>query len=101
MEIGDEGDTLKDFIEDENAIKPQSTVLTSDLYNALQSLSDQKRDVIMLRYGIGGSASGDKVSEVAKELNLSDSQVRRLEANALRDLRQILGDDYIDDLLDF
>ena len=55
-----------------------------------QCLTDQERQVILLRYGLGG-VKASRQREVAQMLGISRSYVSRIEKRALQKLRQELA----------
>ena len=55
-------------------------------------LTDQERQVVLMRYGLGGLKPG-RQREVAQMLGISRSYVSRIEKRALAKLRQALGED--------
>ena len=57
----------------------------------MQRLSEQERQVIILRYGMNGNAP-QRQREVAKFLGISRSYVSRIEKRALEKLHQALED---------
>ena len=57
----------------------------------MQRLSEQERQVIILRYGMNGNAP-QRQREVAKSLGISRSYVSRIEKRALEKLHQALED---------
>lgn len=50
------------------------------------SLNEQEKEIIFLRYGIGGSVPKTQ-NEVAKELNISRSYISRIEKKALNQIK--------------
>ena len=64
----------------------------SQLRSAIDScLTDQERQVILLRYGVGGTKA-HRQREVAQLLGISRSYVSRIEKRALQKLRQELAE---------
>lgn len=61
-------------------------LLRIDLINAIDSLSDQEKNVLIKRFGLGGDKPMT-LEEVAKTLNVTRERVRQIEAKALRRLR--------------
>ena len=51
------------------------------------SLNEREKEIIFLRYGIGGSVPKTQ-NEVAKELNISRSYISRIEKKALQQIRE-------------
>jgi RNA polymerase primary sigma factor len=100
--IGDEEDSeLGQLIVDERAESPYeraAEILTSDaLHRALGSLSDRRRRVLELRYGLDGDRPRT-FDEIAATLNVTRERIRQIEADALRrlatrpDCAQLLAD---------
>jgi RNA polymerase sporulation-specific sigma factor len=56
-----------------------------------EKLDDRERQVITLRYGLGG-CTPQRQREVAKILNISRSYVSRIEKRALEKLQEALGE---------
>lgn len=63
-----------------------------DLLDALNNLEDRERTLLYRRFWEGRSQA-----EVGRELDVSQAHVSRLEARALRRLREDLGEDLLDD----
>ena len=82
------GDTLyiMDQISDKKN-KEDNWVEGIALNEALQKLSEREQGIIKLRY-----FEGKTQMEVAEEINISQTQVSRLEKNALRSMKNFLGD---------
>ena len=79
--VGDEGDLLEQVATRE-AVDRLKTALTA-------CLTEQEREVIMLRYGIGGGKS-HRQREVAQLTGISRSYVSRIEKRALEKLKAAL-----------
>jgi RNA polymerase primary sigma factor len=91
MPIGDEGESrLADIIpgsEESNPIvEATRSSLRDSLMLALNALTPREKDVILLRYGLGGDEACT-VEEASRELKVSRERVRRIEAFALKKLR--------------
>jgi RNA polymerase sigma factor (sigma-70 family) len=93
MLIGDqEEDTLKDILQDTNALSPASA--SEDIQRRehidewLQQLSISERKVIELRFGLG---DGDPktLDSIGKEFGITRERVRQIETQALNKLRVI------------
>jgi RNA polymerase nonessential primary-like sigma factor len=93
MLIGDqEEDTLKDILQDTNALSPASA--SEDIQRRehidewLQQLSMSERKVIELRFGLG---DGDPktLDSIGKEFGITRERVRQIETQALNKLRVI------------
>ena len=53
--------------------------------DAIKSLSDREREILMMRYYIGKTQT-----EVSDEIGISQAQVSRLEKNALKVIKEFL-----------
>lgn len=89
---GDETDSiLADVIQDDGAPLPDeaaaSNLLAGHLIEALSPLSVEEREVILLRFGLGGHAPLS-LDEAGRRLGLSREQVRNMELRALNKLRK-------------
>jgi RNA polymerase primary sigma factor len=90
--IGDEGDAcLGDFIEDKERATPAeaalTTLLRTELENALDTLSPRERRVLLLRFGLI-DGRGRTLEEVGKRFGLTRERIRQIEAKALSKLRR-------------
>ncbi|HAJ56272.1 MAG TPA: RNA polymerase sigma factor RpoD [Candidatus Omnitrophica bacterium] len=89
--IGDEGDThFGDFIEDKKAVSPANAtvhvMLKDEMNNALSTLTDREKKILMLRFGISDGAA-KTLEEVGNVFKVTRERVRQIEAKALRKLR--------------
>ena len=96
IETGNDGTALSlmDVVgEDEDLLESISNrQRIQALRSAIDScLTDQERQVILLRYGMGG-IKAHRQREVAQILGISRSYVSRIEKRALQKLRKELGD---------
>ncbi len=87
--IGDQDDAvLGDFVAGDEPL-PEETVelnLRSEaLRRALASLPEREREVVVLRYGIGGG-DARTLEEIGRRLGLTRERVRQIELDALRRL---------------
>jgi RNA polymerase primary sigma factor len=80
-----------DLDESDQAVEDDDVVLLTalrrDLNYQLEFLDDLKQAVLTLRFGLGGVAEST-VEETANQLRLAPEAVRKIEAEALRELRQ-------------
>jgi len=82
--------TLIDVLQDSN-FSVEDKVETKIIFNKLlfyidKNLSQREKEVIYLRYGIGGGAPLTQ-NEVAKILNISRSYISRIEKKAIEELK--------------
>ncbi|MDY7077406.1 MAG: sigma-70 family RNA polymerase sigma factor [Chloroflexota bacterium] len=90
---GDTSDTeatLGDFIEDRSTPRPADTahrrLLSEEVQSALDSLSERRRLVLEMHYGLNGY---DKhtLEEIGQRLGITRERVRQIESKAFRTLR--------------
>lgn len=89
--IGEEEDShLGDFIPDDDVPAPVDaaaySMLKEQLMEALDTLSDREKKVLMLRFGLEDGRPRT-LEEVGKEFNVTRERIRQIEAKALRKLR--------------
>jgi RNA polymerase primary sigma factor len=89
--IGDSEDSyFGDFIEDETAESPVSAaaheMLKEKIEQVLDTLTYREREIMKLRYGIGGGYTYT-LEEVGKRFKVTRERVRQIEAKALRKLQ--------------
>jgi RNA polymerase primary sigma factor len=88
--VGEEGDAeLGDMMADENAVdmvESLDEVMRRDtLVEAMARLTERKRRILELRYGLDGGDPRD-LKTVAKDVGLTSERIRQLEAEALSEL---------------
>ncbi|QER41813.1 sigma-70 family RNA polymerase sigma factor [Thermodesulfobacterium sp. TA1] len=89
--VGEEEDsTLRDFIEDHKAIKPDEIAFNQDLSEKirelLKGLSPREEKIIRLRFGIGERESYT-LEEVGNKFGVTKERIRQIENIALRKLK--------------
>jgi RNA polymerase primary sigma factor len=89
--IGDSDDSyFGDFIEDKAARSPavvaSGEMLKDKIAQVLSSLSFREREIVKLRYGIGGGYTFT-LEEVGRRFKVTRERVRQIEAKALRKLQ--------------
>ena len=89
--IGESEDSyFGDFIEDESAESPVSAaaheMLKEKIEQVLDTLTFREREIMKLRYGIGGGYTYT-LEEVGKRFKVTRERVRQIEAKALRKLQ--------------
>ncbi|MBW2623542.1 MAG: sigma-70 family RNA polymerase sigma factor [Deltaproteobacteria bacterium] len=89
--ISDDGDLLRDLIENKASVSPLDAAQGNELLNltqtALETLDPRERKILTMRFGLDneGISTLEKVGQV---LNISRERVRQLEKRALKRLRQ-------------
>ena len=96
IESGGDGAALSlmDVVSDDADLMEQvsSRETVRELYNAIgKCLTDQEKQVIVLRYGLNGAAA-QRQRQVAQICGISRSYVSRIEKRALEKLRQALNE---------
>ena len=89
--IGEEEDShLGDFIKDDEAPMPAeaaaATMLSEQLDEVMEGLTDREQRVLRLRFGIDDGRART-LEEVGKEFDVTRERIRQIEAKALRKLR--------------
>jgi RNA polymerase primary sigma factor len=88
--VGDDGDSLSDFIENNDGLSPVQAVELAEIHKLLgrtfASLAERDRIVLSMRFGLGDHEPRT-LEEVGRELNISRERVRQLEKRALDRLR--------------
>ena len=86
----DENSTLKDVIEDKEAISPQEAVITSNMgqqiRNVLSGLDKREEKILKMRFGIGEKRERT-LEEVGQDFDLTRERIRQIEEKALRKLK--------------
>ena len=94
--LGDDGGaTLGDTISDAQAESPleaaMSTRLSAETAQLLDTLSMREREILRLRFGIGG-CDPQTLEEIGTKFEITRERVRQIEAHALGRLRQYRRD---------
>ncbi|MCX7703702.1 MAG: RNA polymerase sigma factor RpoD [Planctomycetota bacterium] len=100
---GDES-VFSDFVENEAAENPVSAatqeLLRNNMESVLNTLSFREREIIKLRYGLGGGYTYT-LEEVGKIFKVTRERVRQIEAKAVRKLqhpiRSVLLEGFLED----
>ncbi|MBW2092019.1 MAG: sigma-70 family RNA polymerase sigma factor, partial [Deltaproteobacteria bacterium] len=84
--ISDEGDLLRDLIENEEVTSPLEALQDNELFMlteaALDTLSPREKQILCMRFGIGDE-DACTLEKVGQSLNISRERVRQLEKRAL------------------
>jgi RNA polymerase primary sigma factor len=91
---GDNGAELGDFLEDTQIAPADASVVRRDqvvqVERALDMLSDKEREVLRLRFGIGGERE-HTLEEIGERFALTRERIRQIETAALRKLQRLGG----------
>ena len=94
--IGDGDAEFGDLFADDNAEDPielaDASLERRRLREALALLEERERRVLELRFGLAGSGEMTSLEDIGRELGLTRERIRQLEANALRQLEELLQD---------
>ena len=89
LPVGDDA-TLGEFLEDRAAVSPVDTLVEGDrashVQRALEHLTPRERQVLELRFGVGG-AEPLTLEQVGERFGLTRERIRQLEHQALAKLR--------------
>jgi len=92
--VGEDNAVLGDFIEDTDAPDPFEVALLGtrldELVTVLDLLTDRERQIITMRYGLGGTEPRT-LDEVGRHFNITRERVRQIEAKALIKMREPVG----------
>jgi RNA polymerase primary sigma factor len=89
--VGEEEDTtLKDFLEDQNILRPDeftfNVALSEKIRELLKTLTAREEKVIRLRFGIG-EREAYTLEEVGQKFGVTKERIRQIESHALRKLK--------------
>jgi len=91
---GDEGFNIYDTTADEQADKPGDQLETNrrnaTLQQWLEQLSDQERDVMRMRYGLGGYGEVQTLDSIGQHMNVTRERIRQIQVKALKKLRSMV-----------
>jgi RNA polymerase primary sigma factor len=94
--VGDGDAEFGDLFADDNAEDPIELADVSlerrRLREALALLEERERRVLELRFGLAGSGEMTSLEDIGRELGLTRERIRQLEADALRQLEDLLQD---------
>jgi len=90
---GEDARPLGDAIEDPHGVDPEQCIDEQELcrqaWSLLRALPDRHRQVLMRRYGLGGSPTQSH-REIGELLGVKEERSRQLEREALRRLRELV-----------
>ncbi|MBI3459339.1 sigma-70 family RNA polymerase sigma factor [Candidatus Acetothermia bacterium] len=85
-----EGAQIEDILANPKALSPSkeamSAVMSDQLDEVLEQLSEREREIIRLRFGLEGGRK-HRLEEVAKKFNVTRERIRQIEQKALEKLR--------------
>ena len=86
----DSDSSIGDFLNDPNAVEPAKNATSANLHDMitglLAELSPEEAEILRMRFGIGLPREYS-LEEIKGQLNVTKDQVRKVEATALRKLR--------------
>ena len=102
--LREDGDAeLGDVVEDRSAESPFETAATAllpeEIQRLLAPLDEREREILRLRFGLGGSGEGRTLEEGGEHFNLTRERIRQIEARAMSKLRHPSSDTGARDLL--
>ena len=102
--LREDGDAeLGDVVEDRSAESPFETAATAllpeEIQRLLAPLDEREREILRLRFGLGGSGEGRTLEEVGEHFNLTRERIRQIEARAMSKVRHPSSDTGARDLL--
>jgi RNA polymerase primary sigma factor len=96
QKVGDGDAELGDLFADSTAEDPIELVDSSHenerLHEAIEELDERERQVLALRFGLGGTEEARSLEQIGRTLGLPRERVRKLETRALKRLRELLRD---------
>jgi len=88
--VGDDDNTLGDFLENSRSASPYDTVADQELVQGIEriltGLSPREEKIIRLRFGIGESGEYT-LEEIGRQFNVSRERIRQIEKKVLHRLR--------------
>ncbi|MGE3165882.1 MAG: RNA polymerase sigma factor RpoD/SigA [Planctomycetota bacterium] len=88
--VGDDDETIDKFLADERTESPLQTVANSllrdNVQRALETLNYREREILRLRYGLGGETART-LEEIGQMFKVTRERVRQIEQAAFRKLR--------------
>ncbi len=100
--ITEDGITLDDVLEDAEAVRPSDAAATATMPRAIEKLlaplPERERKVISLRVGLD-RGTPRTCGEVAEHFSLTGERIRQIEVKALAQLRELVSEDDLRDLL--
>jgi RNA polymerase primary sigma factor len=94
--VGDGDVEFGDLFADDNAEDPvelaDASLERRRLREALAQLDERERRVLELRFGLAETGEMTSLEDIGRELGLTRERIRQLEANALRQLEELLRD---------
>jgi RNA polymerase primary sigma factor len=99
----DEDNSLAEIVEDESTTPPdqsiETSLMSSDIRQALSALTPRERDVLTLRFGLN-DGQPKTLEQVGKLVGITRERTRQIELKALRALRQSKQYDWLKDYLE-
>jgi len=88
---GDDGFSIYDVVADEQANAPSQQLETNhrntSLDKWLDNLTEQEREVVRMRYGLGGYGEVQTLEAIGTHMNVTRERIRQIQVKALKKLR--------------
>ena len=92
--------TLYDVTEDENATLPEDQLdanIRADLLEVwLSQLPDKEREVVALRYGLGGNQEVWTLEAIGRQMGVTRERIRQVQVGALQTLRRMIDKEHVE-----
>jgi len=89
--FGDDGISIYEVTADEQADSPSQHLETerrnASLEEWMNRLTEQEREVVRMRYGLGGFGEVQTLEEIGKHMNVTRERIRQIQVKALKKLR--------------
>jgi len=99
IQYGDDGISIYEVTADEQADAPSDRMETDCRNDMLEQwmdrLSEQEREVVRMRYGIGGFGEVQTLEIIGQHMNVTRERIRQIQVKALKKLRLMVKRDDI------
>ena len=96
---GDDGVSIYERVADEQAEIPDQQLATNNrsamIEQWMTQLSDQERDVVRMRYGLGGYGEVQTLEKIGLHMDVTRERIRQIQVKALKKLRLMVKRDDI------
>ena len=96
---GDDGVSIYERVADEQAETPDQQLATNNRSSMIEQwmgkLSEQERDVVRMRYGLGGYGEVQTLEKIGLHMDVTRERIRQIQVKALKKLRLMVKRDDI------